>query len=114
MRVIKAAKRLVLLVLAVPVLAIILDTVFRYFHGQVANPVIRTVRQIQRAVTPPVMLWMFPNQQYYHTAALVLAFYGILILAVMAFFRLITAIATRIAKPRTAKHRKVKQEKEVR
>lgn len=113
MRVINAIRRLVLVVLAVPVMAIILDTVFRYFDAQAANPVISTVRRVQGAVTPPVVLWMFPDQQYYQTAALALAFYGILVLVVMVVFRLIAAIAVRVARPRTAKHGKVKPQEEV-
>ncbi|MGH8900370.1 MAG: hypothetical protein ACRDYA_01490 [Egibacteraceae bacterium] len=113
MRVVNAIRRLVLTVLAVPVLAIILDTVFRYFHGQAANPVVSTVRDIQGAVTPPVVVWMFPDQQYDQTAALALAFYGILVLIVTVVFRLIAAVAARVARPRTAKHGKAKPQSEV-
>lgn len=111
MRVINALKRLALLVLAVPVLAIILDTVFQRFHAQIANPVVRTVRQVHTAVTPPVVRWMFPDQQYYQTAALALAFYGILVVVVVVLFGLIAAIAARMPKPRTPKHGKATREK---
>ncbi|MGH3924109.1 MAG: hypothetical protein ACRDTT_14795 [Pseudonocardiaceae bacterium] len=112
MRVINALRRLTLVVLAVPVLAIVIDTVFRYFHAQAANPVVGTVRQVQSAVTPPVVLWMFPDQQYYQTAALALAFYGILVLGVTVVFRLIAAVAARVVRPRRAKHGRAKPQKE--
>jgi hypothetical protein len=107
MKVIRTLKSLVLIVLAVPVAVIVVDTVFQFFHAQIANPVVSTLRQAQMAVTPRAVLGMFPNQQYYQTAALALAFYGIVVLAASVVFNLIAAIVARVSKPRNGKHGKV-------
>ncbi|MGH8886666.1 MAG: hypothetical protein ACRDYX_16130 [Egibacteraceae bacterium] len=112
MKAIRTLKGLVLLVLAVPVLAIIVDTVFQCFGALPTNRVVSAVRAAQTAVTPQVVLEMFPGQQYYQTAALALAFYGIVVLVVVVVFRLIAAVAARVARLRNGKHGKAKLEKE--
>jgi hypothetical protein len=99
MKLFDAIERLVLLALSVPVLVIILDTVFRFFNARVDNPVVARIRVVQDAVTPQIVESMFPAQDYYQTALLALAVYGLLVLAVVMIFRMITGIAARAAAP---------------
>jgi len=87
-----------MLVLLVPVVAILLDTVLRAFNARSGNPIVAPIRSTANVFILEPFTSMFPDQTYLQTAAVALAGYGVITLLVVALFRVLRTAA----KPRSA------------
>ena len=87
-----------MLLLLVPVVAILLDTVLRAFNARSANPIVARIRSTANVFILEPFTSMFPDQTYLQTAAVALAGYGVITLLVVAVFRVLRMAA----KPRSA------------
>lgn len=87
MRVLNAVQRTVMLLLLVPVVAICLDTVLRAFGARPRNPIVSTVRSVRDWFVLQAFTDVFPDQNYWQTALVALAAYGVLALVVVSVFR---------------------------
>lgn len=87
MRALNAVRRILLLLLLIPVIAIALDALLRAFGAQKKNPIVSTVRDVAEYFILDPFKTVFPDQGYVQTALVALVAYGILALLIVFLFR---------------------------
>lgn len=87
MRALNAVRRILLLLLLIPVIAIALNALLQAFGAQAGNPIVKTVRQVARYFILDPFRTVFPDQGYVQDALVALAAYGILALLIVFLFR---------------------------
>lgn len=87
MRALNAVRRILLLLLLIPVIAIALNALLLAFGAQQRNPIVKAVRDVARFFILDPFRTVFPDQGYVQTALVSLAAYGILALLVVFLFR---------------------------
>lgn len=86
--------RLALCVIAVPALAIVIDTLFILFSADPENMIVGTVHRLFELASYDPLGTMFADQEYYQTAALALIPWGVAALLTLGLFRLLRALDT--------------------
>ncbi len=103
MRVLSAVQRIIMLLLLIPVLIILLDTLLRAFDARESNPIVKGVRDAARVFIIEPFRTVFPDQSYLQNAAVTLAAIGLLVLVVVVVFGTLRSLGgTRKPKPRPA------------
>ena len=87
MRALNAVRRILLLLLLIPVIAIALNALLTAFGAQEKNPIVSAVRDVARFFIIDPFRTVFPDQGYVQTALVALAAYGILALLIVFLFR---------------------------
>ena len=101
MRVLNAIQRLLMLLLLIPVVAIILDTILRAFNAREGNPIVDAVRSAADTFILSPFTDVFPDQSYLQTAAVALAGYGVITLLVVFLFRGLRSLVASRPAPKT-------------
>ena len=102
MRVLNAIQRVLMLLLLIPVVAIILDTILRAFDAREGNPIVDAVRSVADRFILDPFTDVFPDQSYLQTAAVALAGYGVITLLVVFLFRGLRSLAKSRPAPKAA------------
>ena len=92
MKALNAVQRVVMLLLLIPVVAIILDTILRAFDAREGNAIVDAVRSTADRFILEPFTNVFPDQTYLQTAAVALAGYGVITLLVVALFRALRSL----------------------
>ena len=87
MRVLNAVQRIIMMLLLIPVLIIVLDTLLRAFKAQADNPIVGGVRDAAKTFIIEPFRTVFPDQSYLQDALVTLAAFGLLVLVVVFLFR---------------------------
>lgn len=101
MRVLNAIQRVILLLLLIPVVAIILDTILRAFDAREGNAIVDAVRSAANSFILAPFTDVFPDQSYLQTAAVALAGYGVITLLVVFLFRGLRSLVSARPAPKT-------------
>ena len=103
MRVLNAVRRILLLLVLIPVLAIVLSTLLRAFKAQRSNPIVSSVRDFANIFIIEPFRTVFPDQTYLQDALVALAAFGLLALLIIFVFRGLRAmVGARPPRVRTA------------
>ena len=103
MRVLNAVRRVLLLLVLIPVLAIVLDTLLRMLKAQRSNAIVSSVRDFANIFLIEPFRTVFPDQSYLQDALVALAAFGLLALLIIFVFRGLRAmVGTRPPRVRNA------------
>jgi hypothetical protein len=103
MRILNAVRRLLLLLVLIPVVAICLDTLLRMFGARPRNPIVAGVRDFARVFIIEPFRTVFRDQSPYQDAAVALVAYGLLALLIVFLFRgLRSMVSARPPRPQPA------------
>jgi hypothetical protein len=100
MKVVDTVERVVLYLLAIPIALIIIRAILNFFDAREGNAVVSFFRSTAETFSLSALNDMFADQGNLQDVALQLAFYGLLVLAVIIVFRVIRAIVTSAQKSR--------------
>lgn len=87
MRVLNAVRRVLLLLVMIPVIAIVLDTLLQAFNARPRNPIVSTVHDFANIFIIDAFKTVFPEQGYVQNALVALAAFGVLALLIIFIFR---------------------------
>ena len=103
MRVLNAVRRVLLLLVLIPVVAICLDVLLRMFGARPRNPIVAGVRDFANVFIIPPFETVFRNQSPYQDAAVALVAFALLALLIVFLFRGLRAmVSTRPPRPQPA------------
>ncbi|HVM19319.1 MAG TPA: hypothetical protein VM307_05095 [Egibacteraceae bacterium] len=107
MRVLNAIQRIIMYALLVPAVLIIAKVILEAFDARRQNPIVRTIYDGADYFILEPFTDVFPNQSDLQTAAVALAAYGLLVLAVVALFRTLRSLASSRppSRPPAARHK---------
>lgn len=94
MRALNAVRRVLLLLLLIPVIAIALNALLTAFGAQKKNPIVKAVRDAAEFFILDPFETVFPKQGYVQDALVALAAYGILALLIVFLFRGLRSMAS--------------------
>lgn len=92
MRVLNAVRRLLLLLVLIPVVAICLDALLRMFGARPRNPIVSGVRDVADTFILDPFTTVFRDQSPYQDAMVSLVAYGLLALLIVFVFRGLSAM----------------------
>ena len=103
MRALNAVRRVLLLLVLIPVVAICLDAVLRMFGARPRNEIVRGVREFANLFILKPFETVFRDQSPYQDAAVALVAYGLLALLIVFLFRGLRAmVSARPPRPQPA------------
>lgn len=103
MRVLNAVRRILLLLVLIPVVAICLDALLRIFSARPRNPIVAGTRDFANVFILKPFKTVFPDQTPLQNSAVTLVALGVLALLIIFLFRgLRSMVGTRPPRPQAA------------
>lgn len=93
MRILASVQRVVMLLLAVPPVAIALNALLRAMEAQRDNPIVAAVRGVAEFFILESFTTVFEDQSYMQTAVVALIGWGVIALLVLGLFRAVRSAA---------------------
>lgn len=94
MRVLNAVRRVLLLLVLIPVVAICLDVLLRMFGARPRNPIVAGIRDFANVFILEPFETVFRDQSPYQDAAVALVAFGLLALLIVFLFRGLRAMVS--------------------